>query len=87
MDARDRAEIEKCVHHWIIDSHNFGVCKLCGERKQFEHSCLDMGHLLPSWKMRIASKAVPKGQRQGGIRGYRGEPNQRREDKHRSYLE
>lgn len=25
----------KCQHHWIIDDHNFGVCKKCGIEKQF----------------------------------------------------
>lgn len=24
-----------CTHYWIIDSHNKGVCKNCGEAKQF----------------------------------------------------
>ena len=25
----------KCVHHWIIDTHNRGQCKFCGEYKDF----------------------------------------------------
>ena len=27
-----------CIHHWIIDIHNFGKCKKCGASKQFETS-------------------------------------------------
>jgi hypothetical protein len=25
-----------CTHFWLIDRYNFGVCKKCGEKKQFE---------------------------------------------------
>ncbi|GAI42651.1 unnamed protein product [marine sediment metagenome] len=25
----------KCTHHWIIDSEDIGVCKHCGEVKDF----------------------------------------------------
>jgi len=25
----------KCIHHWMIDSSNFGVCKYCGRQKNF----------------------------------------------------
>ena len=24
-----------CKHHWIIDSSDKGICKLCGEQKDF----------------------------------------------------
>ena len=24
-----------CVHHWILDSTDRGVCKLCGAKKSF----------------------------------------------------
>jgi hypothetical protein len=24
-----------CIHHWLIDEKNFGVCKKCGASKQF----------------------------------------------------
>lgn len=24
-----------CIHHWLINAKNFGVCKKCGEGKQF----------------------------------------------------
>jgi hypothetical protein len=27
--------IEECIHYWLIDGKNFGVCKKCGEAKQF----------------------------------------------------
>lgn len=29
---------EECVHHWLIDEKNFGVCKKCGANKQFQSS-------------------------------------------------
>ncbi len=25
----------ECVHHWIVDWFDYGVCKLCGEERQF----------------------------------------------------
>lgn len=24
-----------CVHHWVIDLALYGVCKLCGQERQF----------------------------------------------------
>ena len=33
--AQDVKENEMCVHHWEIDSHDKGVCKKCGEEKDF----------------------------------------------------
>jgi hypothetical protein len=29
---------EICIHHWLINEKNFGVCKKCGESKQFSSS-------------------------------------------------
>jgi hypothetical protein len=26
---------ESCIHHWIIDVKNVGICKKCGEIQQF----------------------------------------------------
>lgn len=26
---------KNCVHYWILNSQNFGVCKLCGSERQF----------------------------------------------------
>jgi hypothetical protein len=26
---------EACVHHWLIDEKNLGVCKKCGDVKRF----------------------------------------------------
>jgi hypothetical protein len=28
----------QCIHHWLIDHRNLGVCKKCGESKQFSTS-------------------------------------------------
>jgi len=27
----------ECIHHWLIDHMNLGVCKKCGSIKQFSH--------------------------------------------------
>ena len=37
---------KECVHHWLIDVHNLGVCKKCGESKQF---CSSWGTIQKSW--------------------------------------
>jgi DNA-directed RNA polymerase subunit M/transcription elongation factor TFIIS len=34
MTAHD-SDGEMCIHHWLINERNFGVCKKCGESKQF----------------------------------------------------
>ncbi len=26
---------EECIHHWLIDQKNCGVCRKCGEIRQF----------------------------------------------------
>jgi len=28
----------QCVHHWLIDERNLGICKKCGESRQFSCS-------------------------------------------------
>lgn len=28
-------DCKQCIHHWLIDQKNFGVCKKCGASKQF----------------------------------------------------
>jgi hypothetical protein len=28
-------DCQECIHHWLIDKRNFGVCKKCGDSKQF----------------------------------------------------
>lgn len=28
-------DCQECIHHWLIDARNLGVCKKCGESKQF----------------------------------------------------
>jgi hypothetical protein len=38
MDKCDTAHddtSQQCIHHWLIDARNLGVCKKCGESKQF----------------------------------------------------
>ena len=27
--------MSKCIHYWIINSEQYGVCKRCGKEKQF----------------------------------------------------
>ena len=29
------AEKSKCIHHWVIDSNDIGVCKYCGQKRDF----------------------------------------------------
>jgi hypothetical protein len=26
---------KECIHHWLLDERNFGICKKCAARKQF----------------------------------------------------
>lgn len=35
VDTTVVAEKSKCIHHWVIDSNNIGVCKYCGRQKNF----------------------------------------------------
>jgi len=32
---RIKEDGEECVHHWLIDASNLGVCKKCGVSKRF----------------------------------------------------
>ncbi len=38
-----------CIHHWLIDERNLGVCKKCGTSKQF---CNSWGTIQKSWYAR-----------------------------------
>ena len=31
-------DCKQCIHHWLIDQGNLGVCKKCGASKQFSCS-------------------------------------------------
>jgi len=33
----------ECIHHWVIDQRNFGICRKCGAGKQFLHSWSAVG--------------------------------------------
>ncbi len=40
-DERDTTHDEdcpECTHHWFIDAANSGLCRKCGESKQFPRS-------------------------------------------------
>ncbi|MBE0481615.1 MAG: hypothetical protein IBX68_11635 [Dehalococcoidia bacterium] len=39
-------DLKDCIHHWLINATNFGVCKKCGESKQF---CTSWGTIQRSW--------------------------------------
>jgi hypothetical protein len=26
---------KECIHHWLLDERNLGICKKCAARKQF----------------------------------------------------
>ncbi len=31
-------DCKQCIHHWLIDQRNLGVCRKCGASKQFSGS-------------------------------------------------
>ena len=33
--VKDDKALKKCVHYWVIDIENMGICKYCGAVKQF----------------------------------------------------
>jgi hypothetical protein len=45
----------QCIHHWLIDVRNFGVCRKCGDSKQFcnwaEATRYQMAHGIRSSKV------------------------------------
>lgn len=40
-----------CKHHWLVDSRNQGICKLCGKEKDFQAAL--------SNSMRTNDKVIP----------------------------
>ena len=34
-EATHDDDCKQCIHHWLIDAINLGVCKKCGESRQF----------------------------------------------------
>jgi len=44
----------KCVHYWIIDSHNDGYCKRCNATKTFLRTPLKYNKI---WPLDLTSKA------------------------------
>lgn len=45
-----------CTHHWIIDSKDSGICKLCGQEKDFElalHKAMGTTDKLTPFERRI----------------------------------
>jgi hypothetical protein len=57
----DEGDCSQCIHHWLINSTNLGVCKKCGESRQF---CGTWSATIPkgSWgsKSRTMQHNVPK---------------------------
>jgi hypothetical protein len=51
----------ECIHHWLIDASNFGVCKKCAASKQF----------CSSWSPASVQRAFHSrsGKVQHGVRG------------------
>lgn len=45
LEDREASSAPQCRHHWIIDSPqgttSWGVCKLCGARKEFPNAASD----------------------------------------------
>ena len=44
---KERENLEACCHYWLIDTPNGstckGICKLCGEEKEFAYSLESLG--------------------------------------------
>ncbi|MBM3156885.1 MAG: hypothetical protein FJ004_06335 [Chloroflexi bacterium] len=36
----------ECIHYWLLDEKNHGVCKKCGEARQF---CSSWGSIQKAW--------------------------------------
>jgi hypothetical protein len=49
----------ECVHYWLIDEKNYGVCKKCGVEKQF---CRSWDTVQKAWCSRPnkANNVVPE---------------------------
>jgi hypothetical protein len=48
-----------CIHYWLLDEKNYGVCKKCGEAKQF---CSSWSTIQKAWYSRPnkANNVVPE---------------------------
>lgn len=60
IDTTAVVAIDKCIHHWIIDSNEIGICKCCGRKRNFK-------------RIRRESFTLEKSSRTGPAIG--GEPN------------
>ena len=36
VDTTMVVAVDKCIHYWIIDSHEIGICKYCGRKRNFK---------------------------------------------------
>jgi len=36
VDTTMVVRVDKCIHYWIIDSNEIGVCKYCGRKRNFQ---------------------------------------------------
>lgn len=45
VQERETPAVAECRHHWLIESPHgatsWGMCKLCGERREFSNSASD----------------------------------------------
>jgi hypothetical protein len=35
VDTTMVVTVDKCIHYWIIDSHEIGICRYCGRKRNF----------------------------------------------------
>jgi hypothetical protein len=35
VDTAMVVRVDKCIHYWIIDSNEIGICKYCGRKRNF----------------------------------------------------
>jgi hypothetical protein len=47
--------IDRCVHYWVIDYNEFGICKYCGRKRDFKR--------LRSWSSEIETKKRVNGRK------------------------
>lgn len=56
-----RPEKTDCVHHWYINSRNFGVCKKCGARRHFDNVTMPTLQEMRKLQREIRAEAKKQG--------------------------
>jgi len=55
-------DCKECIHHWLIDARNFGVCRKCGDSKQFcswpEAAIYQRARGIVLWALKLTDVAI-----------------------------